>query len=93
MRLGSYPKVGLGRLQSESADSSSVYNQQLSRQLSMVTAPRYLELHSLDFIPETPNMGLECPNIQSPDEINRRPCKSNYRYQLECEGPESYGDC
>jgi len=93
MRLGSYPKVGLGRLQSKSTGSSSVNVQELSRQLSMVTAPRYFELHSLDFITKTPNMGFECPNLPSAHEINRRPCKSNYRYQLECKRSEPDGYC
>ena len=93
MRLGSYRKEGHGRSQSKSADALSSVEQELSRQLSMVTPPRYFELHPLDFISETPYMGLERPNTQSPYEINRRPRKSNYRYQLECERPKLDGYC
>jgi len=61
-------------------------------QLSMVTTPGYFQLHPLDFFSETFDLGSECSGLPSPDEIDRRSRKSHHRYQLECEGPESYGD-
>jgi hypothetical protein len=54
----------------------------LNLQLPMVTSPRYIQLYSLDLVPETPHMGSECPNVQSPTTVHRLSREGDYRHQL-----------
>lgn len=59
----------------------------------MVASSRYIKLHPLDLVPEITHLGPQRPNIQGTHQVNRRPCESHHRYQLECEGPAFDGYC